>query len=89
MSDRVQVLRFRVSVPPYRQGEQAGFDPAVAREYLRRGLADLVREGPRVDPGVREHDARHRADQLRLLTASVDAEAEYFRAHAERGQAET
>ncbi len=85
MADKCTTIRVTGFIPPYRQGEVAGFPDEIARAYIAAGRAELVaRDVDVVAPRIREHDARRRADELRHFASVADAEAELHAAEATR-----
>ena len=64
----VTVVKMTRQVAPYRTGEEVAFAPQHAEEWVKRGLATVVRANvPQVDPDCARHDAAERARAMALM----------------------
>ncbi len=72
----VTVIEFDHGKGPYRTGDRAGFDPAIATAYVRSGAAHVVVENvPSIDPSVQASDAQRRLDEVRAMLTRAERDA--------------
>lgn len=73
----VTVIEFTKTAGIYRTGDRAGFSPALADEYVKRGFGSVVtRNVPAIDPKVVASDARRKVDEIRAVIVAAEREAQ-------------